>query len=82
MSTDEKPATQPAKEKKFISIQEALKRAGALGITATVATMIHWVETNNLGHQPGGSKAKWYVDEEKFGNFIIGRRPNGKNGNA
>ena len=76
MSTDAKPATQP--ETKFISIQEAIVIAKQHGIAATTATMIHWVETNKLGHQPGGINAKWYVDDKKFREFIIGGM-NGKN---
>lgn len=67
-----------AEGKTYIFAAEALQRAEAKGIKITLATLHAWVEKNNLGFQPGGANSKWFIDADRFDEFLKG--PEGTDG--
>ena len=59
----------------YMDANEALQRANEVGITVTLATLLNWVSKYQLGIQPGGNNARWFINKQKFEEFIHGKNP-------
>lgn len=55
---------------KYYNASQALEKAKEAGLNITLPTLIVWIEKNDLGFQPGGNNAKWFINREKFDEFI------------
>lgn len=54
---------------KYISLQQAVRRAGDRGIHRTEATMINWCTKHHIGHQLG-ERGNWLVDPVRLEEFL------------
>lgn len=57
----------------YIDANEALSRAEEVGIKITLATLLNWVSKYQLGIQPGGNNARWFINKAKFEEFLHGK---------
>ncbi len=60
-------------KKKYWSVSKAIEEAAKIGITVSAPTIYKWIDSYDIGHQPGGKGGKRYVDPDKFIKFITGR---------
>lgn len=58
---------------KFWTVEEAIAEADKIGVKVSAPTLYKWIDTFDLGHQPGGKGGKRYVYPKKFMNFIQGK---------
>ena len=59
-------------KKKFISVKEAQSMAKARGMASSVETVMKYVKILKIGHQTGGPKTKWYINPDKWKDFLNG----------
>ena len=60
-------------EIKTITIKQAQTIAKQYNKNVSIVTIIKWVDTFKLGHQPGGNGGRWHVFEDKFRDWVSGK---------
>jgi hypothetical protein len=55
---------------KYISTTEAIKLANKYNLFPTRATLLAWVQKNQMGIQPGGSGCAWCVNLSMYTQFL------------